>query len=53
MLFLLPYLPSCGDRNKAKDRTYQCSCGYRAHRDRVGAINIMCQPVADGSSLSA
>ncbi|TDL48196.1 transposase [Paenibacillus dendritiformis] len=45
--------PSCGDRNKAKDRTYQCSCGYRAHRDRVGAINIMCQPVADGNSLSA
>ncbi|WP_240421926.1 RNA-guided endonuclease InsQ/TnpB family protein [Paenibacillus periandrae] len=45
--------PSCGQRNKAKDRTYQCTCGYTAHRDRVGAINIMRQPVADGNSLSA
>ncbi|WP_375377927.1 zinc ribbon domain-containing protein [Paenibacillus sp. MZ04-78.2] len=36
---------------KAMDRTYQCSCGYRTHRDRVGAINIMRQPVIDGSSL--
>lgn len=33
--------PNCGTRNKAMDRTYHCSCGYRAHRDRVGAINIM------------
>ncbi|MEK3790775.1 transposase [Paenibacillus sp. FSL R7-0204] len=45
--------PSCGERNKAKDRTYQCDCGYTAHRDRVGAINIMRQPVADGNSLPA
>ena len=45
--------PSCGERNKAKDRTYQCPCGFHAHRDRVGAINIMRQPVADGNSLSA
>lgn len=45
--------PSCGDRNKAKDRTYQCQCGYTAHRDRVGAINILRQPVTDGNSLSA
>lgn len=45
--------PNCGNRNKATDRTYQCSCGYRAHRDRVGAINIMRQPVIDGNSLSA
>ncbi|SDD78180.1 transposase, IS605 OrfB family, central region [Paenibacillus sp. UNCCL117] len=40
--------PSCGERNQAKDRMYQCFCGYAAHRDRVGAINIMRQPVADG-----
>ncbi|MFC6653821.1 RNA-guided endonuclease InsQ/TnpB family protein [Paenibacillus rhizoplanae] len=45
--------PSCGERNKAKDRTYHCNCGYTAHRDRVGAINIMRQPVADGNSLPA
>ncbi|MCM3749568.1 transposase, partial [Paenibacillus pasadenensis] len=45
--------PACGVKNKAKDRTYQCSCGYSAHRDRVGAINIMRQPVIDGNSRSA
>lgn len=33
--------PICGKRNHAKDRTYQCSCGYSAHRDRVGAVNIL------------
>ena len=57
--------PICGKRNKAIDRAYRCSCGFHAHRDRVGAINIMRQPigrkskqsfdvpVADGNSLSA
>lgn len=45
--------PNCRKRNKAKDRDYQCSCGFHSHRDRVGAINIMNQPVADGNSLSA
>ncbi|MGG1662744.1 RNA-guided endonuclease InsQ/TnpB family protein [Brevibacillus sp. NRS-1366] len=45
--------PACGDKNKARDRRYECSCGFHAHRDRVGAINIMHQPVADGNSLSA
>lgn len=45
--------PACGEKNKAKDRRYECSCGFRAHRDRVGAINILRQPVADGNSLSA
>ncbi len=45
--------PNCGTRNKAKDRKYNCSCGYRTHRDRVGAINIMSAPVVDGNSLSA
>ncbi|MCE5170271.1 zinc ribbon domain-containing protein [Paenibacillus profundus] len=34
-------------------RTYQCLCGFHTHRDRVGAINIMRQPGADGNSLSA
>ncbi|NUU75724.1 RNA-guided endonuclease InsQ/TnpB family protein [Paenibacillus xylanilyticus] len=45
--------PSCDNRNKTTDRTYQCNCGYTAHRDRVGAINILRQPLADGNSLSA
>lgn len=45
--------PRCGKRNKADDRRYECSCGFKTHRDRVGAINIMNQPVADGNSLPA
>ncbi|CAM3275663.1 IS200/IS605 family element transposase accessory protein TnpB [Paenibacillus taichungensis] len=45
--------PVCLRRNKANDRKYRCVCGYTAHRDRVGAINIMHQPVADGNSLPA
>jgi len=41
--------PHCGSLNKSKDRKYVCKvCGYRTHRDRVGAINIMLAPVADG-----
>lgn len=32
--------PSCGQLNKVKSRQYLCLCGYKAHRDRVGAINI-------------
>lgn len=45
--------PACGEKNKAKDRKYQCGCGYKKHRDMVGAINIMTAPVIDGNSLSA
>ncbi len=45
--------PSCGERNKVKDRNYKCSCGYHTHRDRVGAINIIKAPVLDGNSLVA
>ena len=45
--------PNCGKRNKTADRNYHCICGFHGHRDRVGAINIMNQPVADGNSLSA
>lgn len=45
--------PACGEKNKARDRKYECPCGFKTHRDRVGAINIMNQPVADGNSLSA
>jgi len=33
--------PACTTRNTAQDRTYVCAeCGWRGHRDRVGAINI-------------
>lgn len=33
--------PSCNDLNKPKNREYSCKCGYRQHRDIVGAINIL------------
>jgi putative transposase len=33
--------PACGTRRKPRDRRYHCkSCGLKAHRDAVGAINI-------------
>lgn len=32
--------PICGSLNHADDRDYECTCGYKAHRDLVGAINI-------------
>ena len=40
--------PTCGERNKANDRQYKCKCGFKSHRDRVGAINIIHAPVASG-----
>ncbi|WP_245692560.1 transposase [Sporomusa acidovorans] len=45
--------PVCGALNKASDRKYTCGCGFRGHRDRVGALNIISAPVIDGNSLSA
>ncbi|MBC8015081.1 MAG: IS200/IS605 family element transposase accessory protein TnpB [Sporomusaceae bacterium] len=45
--------PACGEKNKAKDRKYQCSCGFKGHRDCVGARNIIIAPVVSGKSLSA
>ena len=45
--------PICGERNKAGDRKYKCSCGFEGHRDRVGALNIISATVIDGNSLSA
>lgn len=45
--------PACGKRNHAKDRNYRCDCGFKAHRDRVGAINIISATVVAGSRLSA
>ena len=33
--------PNCGHRNKPTTRNYHCNpCGYKYHRDGVGAINI-------------
>jgi putative transposase len=34
--------PACGTHNKPKGRNYRCSnqrCGFRGHRDAVGAVN--------------
>ncbi|TEB07099.1 putative transposase DNA-binding domain protein [Pelotomaculum schinkii] len=45
--------PVSGELNKAIDRKYECGCGYKTHRDRLGAINIISATVADGNSLSA
>ena len=32
--------PSCGNRKKSTNRNYTCPCGFKYHRDGVGAINI-------------
>lgn len=45
--------PCCGNKNKARDRKYVCSCGFTSHRDRVGAINIIKAPVIVGNRQSA
>ena len=45
--------PACGTRNKANDRKYKCACGFKGHRDIIGAKNIISAPVIDGNSLSA
>lgn len=46
--------PSCKQKNKAKGRSYECShCGFKTHRDRVGAINIISAPLIDGKALKA
>lgn len=33
--------PLCDRLNKPNGRLYSCVCGYKAHRDLVGAFNIM------------
>ena len=45
--------PVCGKRNHANDRKYQCECGFKGHRDIIGAKNIISAPVVDGKSLPA
>ena len=32
--------PKCGNRKKPTTRNYTCPCGFKYHRDGVGAINI-------------
>ena len=32
--------PKCGNRKKPSNRNYTCKCGFKYHRDGVGAINI-------------
>jgi putative transposase len=46
--------PACRARNKASDRRYTCSaCGWRGHRDAVGAISISRRTSAHGHSVRA
>lgn len=45
--------PVCGNVHHANDRHYTCECGYRQHRDVVGAINICSSTEVVGNRLSA
>lgn len=45
--------PNCSKRNKAKDRTYKCKCGFKRHRDIVGAMNIRYASMVNGNSQPA
>ncbi|MGX5480270.1 RNA-guided endonuclease InsQ/TnpB family protein [Bacillus thuringiensis] len=45
--------PQCAEKNKARDRKYKCRCGFKTHRDIVGAMNIRYATVIDGNSQSA
>ena len=33
--------PVCSKRNKPRNRNYGCACGFKYHRDGVGAMNIL------------
>lgn len=45
--------PVCGKQNHAKDRNYNCACGFHTHRDIVGAVNICSTTRIVGNRLSA
>lgn len=45
--------PVCSKEHHAKDRHYICECGYKQHRDVVGAINICNTTEIVGNRLSA
>jgi transposase len=34
-------------------RKYKCGCGFKGHRDIIGAANIISAPVVVGNRLSA
>jgi len=40
--------PKCKILNVARGRKYGCCCGFQAHRDRVGAMNIINATVVGG-----
>ena len=45
--------PICNGLNHAKDRKYSCKCGFKTHRDILGARNIISAPMISDKSLSA
>lgn len=45
--------PACGQLNHAKDRQYECDCGYGTHRDRLGAINVLDAPMSSDKRKTA
>ena len=43
--------PVCGSKNKTNNRNYNCSdCGFKYHRDGIGAINIYKKYIARDKS---
>jgi len=45
--------PVCGEKNHANDRKYKCPCGFKIHRDILGAMNIITAPVMGANGLLA
>lgn len=45
--------PVCGNVHHANDRHYECECGFRIHRDILGAMNICGSTEVVGNRLSA
>ena len=45
--------PVCGHKHHAEDRHYVCNCGFKKHRDIVGAMNICTSTEICGNSKSA
>lgn len=45
--------PVCGEIQHADDRSYVCKCGFKKHRDIVGAMNICSSTEAVGNRQSA
>ncbi len=45
--------PACGHRRKPSGRDYRCACGFRYHRDGVGAWNIRQKYLGSGPVVGA